>query len=372
VSADAERVLMTADAVGGVWTYALELARVLARGGTRVLLAVEGPAPGPARRAEAKTVPGLTLVELGGRLEWMADCEADLDSAGAALLGLAADFAPDVVHVNGYAHAALPWGRPVVAVAHSCVRSWWRAVHQAEPPPAWDGYLARVRRGLDAADVVVAPTRSFLREIEGLYRPASHCVAVYNGRRPEPFAPAEKAPFVFAAGRLWDEAKNLAAVAAVAGALPWPVRVAGPGAVSGAVESLGTLDAAGMAATLARAAIYAAPGRYEPFGLGALEAALSGCALVLGDLPSQRELWGDAAVYVDPDDTAALQAALRLLIADQPRRRALAAAAHRRARCYCPEAMAAGYRAVYELAAATHRSQPGAARPCASSSSATR
>ena len=33
------------------------------------------------------------------------------------------------------------------------------------------------------------------------------------------------------------------------------------------------------------------PARYEPFGLSILEAALSGCALVLGDLPSLRELW---------------------------------------------------------------------------------
>ncbi len=31
------------------------------------------------------------------------------------------------------------------------------------------------------------------------------------------------------------------------------------------------------------------PARYEPFGLSVLEAALSGCALVLGDIPSLRE-----------------------------------------------------------------------------------
>ncbi|MEB3829625.1 glycosyltransferase [Phormidium sp. CCY1219] len=51
----------------------------------------------------------------------------------------------------------------------------------------------------------------------------------------------------------------------------------------------------------ARAAIYAFPARYEPFGLSVLEAALSGCALVLGDIPRLREMWGDAAVFANPD-----------------------------------------------------------------------
>ena len=49
------RVLMTADAVGGVWTYALELAAGLDRAGVAVVFAVMGPPPdrGPARRRRA-------------------------------------------------------------------------------------------------------------------------------------------------------------------------------------------------------------------------------------------------------------------------------------------------------------------------------
>jgi len=59
------------------------------------------------------------------------------------------------------------------------------------------------------------------------------------------------------------------------------------------------------------------PARYEPFGLSVLEAAFSGCALVLGDIPSLRELWQDAAAFVDPDDDAALARAINQLI-DRP------------------------------------------------------
>ena len=57
------------------------------------------------------------------------------------------------------------------------------------------------------------------------------------------------------------------------------------------LEALGKLPAAEMKLWFAHAAIYCLPARYEPFGLSVLEAGLSGCALVLGDIPSLREIW---------------------------------------------------------------------------------
>jgi glycosyltransferase involved in cell wall biosynthesis len=58
------------------------------------------------------------------------------------------------------------------------------------------------------------------------------------------------------------------------------------------------------------AAIFVAPAVYEPFGLSVAEAAASGCALVVSDVPSMRELWGDAALFVAPRDTVALRRTL--------------------------------------------------------------
>ena len=51
VSAAPRHLLMTADAVGGVWTHALELAAALAPLGVRTTLAVLGPGLDAARRA---------------------------------------------------------------------------------------------------------------------------------------------------------------------------------------------------------------------------------------------------------------------------------------------------------------------------------
>jgi glycosyltransferase involved in cell wall biosynthesis len=102
---------------------------------------------------------------------------------------------------------------------------------------------------------------------------------------------------------------------------------------------------------MARAAVYALPARYEPFGLSALEAGLAGCALVLGDVPSLREVWGDAALFVAPDDPRQLADAFRTLAADDEYRAALGNRARARALAYTPERMAAGYLDAYAAAA---------------------
>jgi glycosyltransferase involved in cell wall biosynthesis len=349
-------VLMTADAVGGVWTYALELARALEGHGVRVRLATMGARPTDSQRKEAASVLNLRLFESDFRLEWMDDPWRDVAAAGDWLLGLEAELRPDVVHLNGYAHGALPWRAPVLVVGHSCVASWWRAVKGgAAPSPAWDCYHREVSRGLHAADFVAAPTRAMLDTLAEEYGPLADAAVIPNGRDASAFTPSAKKPFVLAAGRLWDEAKNVGALARVAPRLPWPVRVAGDArspdggeAEYPNVELLGKLPPSALAERLGRASVYALPARYEPFGLSALEAGLAGCALVLGDIPSLREVWGDAALFVAPDEGDALAGALNRLIENDDLRASMAEKARRRALAYTPERMARGYLDVYD------------------------
>jgi glycogen(starch) synthase len=113
------------------------------------------------------------------------------------------------------------------------------------------------------------------------------------------------------------------------------------------VRGLGRLSACEMAAWMGRAAIYALPARYEPFGLSILEAALAGCALVLGDIRSLREIWGDAAIYVPPDNRRALASAIETLIEDSESRQELATRAQSRGRELTPRRMANGYYTAY-------------------------
>lgn len=363
---DGLRVLMTADAVGGVWDYALELARALARSDVGVTLAVMGGGLDDRRRDVARRIPGLTLEEAPFRLEWMPDPDDDLLRAGDWLLELERRIRPDVVHVNGYAQAALPFRAPVLCVGHSCVLSWWRGVHRAPAPAEWNRYAERVSGGLRMADLTIAPTRAMLDSLNALYGPLTRARVIPNGRDPARYRPLPKQPFVLSAGRVWDKAKNIKALDAVAPLLDWPVLVAGDTrGPDGShlpprhVRHLGRLPSEELARVYGRAAVFALPARYEPFGLAVLEAALAGCALVLGDIPTLRELWDGVAVFVGPDDREGLADALHHLIADPARRKEMGELARRRARAYGGARMGRAYRQAYtDLLGGIHRMEP--------------
>ncbi|MGZ5142754.1 MAG: glycosyltransferase family 4 protein, partial [Burkholderiales bacterium] len=354
---DAKRqalVLMTADTVGGVWHYAVELAGALGAHGVRVALATMGASLTRLQREQIARVPSASVYDSPYKLEWMPEPWHDVARAGAWLLRLEHKLRPDVIHLNQFAFGALPFDAPALIVAHSCVISWWRAVHGTSAPRDLDRYRSAVRHGLNCAALVGAPTGAMLRTLRSNYAYKVQGVVLPNGRSAVRFARGTKQPLILTAGRLWDCAKNLAALEAVAPQLPWPVLVAGPSSQPGGgiresrgVRALGDLAPERLAREFARAAIYALPARYEPFGLSVLEAALSGCALVLGDVPSLREVWGSTALYVKPDDHAGLHATLCRLISDERLRERLARTSRQRALTYTPERMARSYLEAY-------------------------
>jgi glycerophosphoryl diester phosphodiesterase len=102
------RIVLVADCVGGVWQYSLELAAGLAAQGVEVVLAVAGPPPGPAQRAEAAAIPELRVRLLDAALDWMAQGEEELAPLRRRLLTLVASERVDLVHLNGAALGDLP------------------------------------------------------------------------------------------------------------------------------------------------------------------------------------------------------------------------------------------------------------------------
>jgi glycogen(starch) synthase len=341
-------VLMTADTVGGVWTYAMELTRALPN--VTFTLATMGRKPSDGQRAEV--AGNVRLVESEYKLEWQDDPWNDVDESGRWLLELEQETQPDVVHLNGYAHGALPFRAPKLVVAHSCVLSWWRAVKDEDVPENWSTYRERVQLGLAGAQLVAAPSAWMLAALDEHYRLTAPRRLIYNGRNFLPATGHAHRATVFAAGRLWDEAKNLRAVVAAAPHIDWPVRMAGDGGADARnLTWLGWLEPASLARAYGEAAIYLFPALYEPFGLSVLEAALSGCALILGDIPSLREIWRDAAVFVPPRDPEQIARVTNEIIGNDRFRLELGQRAQKRAREFTAARMANGYRETYEAAA---------------------
>jgi glycogen(starch) synthase len=352
-----DRILMTADAVGGVWRYAVDLGGEMRRRGLHVTVAVMGPPPTAQQRGEARHA-GLELVDRAYRLEWMDDPWIDVQRAGEWLLQVERQTRPTLIHLNGYAHASLAWSAPVTVVAHSCVRTWWQAVRKQPAPESVSRYSTAVDAGLAAAAAVVAPTQAMGDALAREYKTRPPIRVIPNGSylpAPGPHRIPKKESFVLAAGRVWDEAKNITALDAIAHAIPWPIYVAGDACGPcgqmchvNHVRLLGALPGASLAQWYRRAAIYALPARYEPFGLSVLEAAAAGCALVLGDIDSLRENWCDAARFVAPDDHAGLAATLRALIVNPAARADLARRAVQRAELFTMDRTADAYLQLYQ------------------------
>jgi glycosyltransferase involved in cell wall biosynthesis len=348
------RILMTADAVGGVWTYAAALASALAASGADVILAVQGPAPRDEQRAMISE-SSVHLVETSLALEWQDPEASDLPAARRLFRALEARLKPDLVHLNSFREASFDWSCPVVIGAHSCVNSWAIACNDTAwlSDARWQRYTKLVATGLHRAQAWATPSRALHDVLHDLYRPRSPGFVIWNGITPTNAPPDQKEDFVLAAGRMWDAAKNLSTLARAASGLNWPVLVAGPAAtptdLPRTVQLLGQLSQVELHRLMRRAAVFASPARYEPFGLSVLEAASTGCALVLSDIPSFRELWDEAAIFVDPTDEDALRGAIaELFCADASRRTELQRAAAARSRCYSLRRMVDSYVALYQ------------------------
>ena len=331
-------ILLTTDAVGGIWRYSMELARSLAARQISVVLAVLGPAPDPVQVYEASNVPNLRLVLTGFPLDWLTETSQQIEASAHALAKLArrADAAIIQLHTPALV-GRVSWPAPVVAVVHSCVGTWWRAVRGGPMPPNLACQSQAAGVGIARADSVIAPSASFADVLREYYCPARPIEIVRNARTPLTGA-AKRQRQGLTVGRLWDEGKNVTALDTAVGNLNWPVLAAGPTVGSDGsrvacrhLRMLGPLHDTALADQYAEAAIFVSVSLYEPFGLAVLEAAQAGCALLLSDIPTFRELWNGSAIFIPPENPPRIAAALQHLFQNTELCKRQGAAAKRRA-----------------------------------------
>jgi glycosyltransferase involved in cell wall biosynthesis len=353
------RILMTLDAVGGIWQYAIALAVQMKLTGDVVILVGCGPQPRSEQLEQIETAA--TLHWLQSPPLWMAGSERDLDLLPVELSRLVHDNEINVVHLNEVGQAiglALPC--PIVAVSHSCTTTWFNAVRRSPPPRSWEWHRECTYAALRRADLIVAPSASHARALAACYGPAACHAVVHNAVAPDTVL-NRREDFVFAASRWWDAGKNGQILDAAASQTVWPIIAAGPTLGPNGdrisfrhAQSIGSVSNIAVRRLSSRSGIFVSPSIYEPFGLAALEAAAAGTPLVLADIPTYRELWSDAALFFPPDDAEALAKTLNAACADRELRRALGEAALRRSRVFTLERQVTAMHAVYDRAAAMH------------------
>jgi glycogen synthase len=349
------RILLTADTVGGVWDYAATLTGGLTAAGHEVLLASLGE-PGEAARAALH--PAVRVEWADHRLEWLTRDEAEIRAAAEWLRALAAAWGAELVHLNQMAYTATPFPVATVVVAHSDVLSWFSEVRGTAAPEEWAPYAGWVRAGLRGAGTVVAPS-AYQSQLLARHFGRGADRVIHNGSlAPARLPTAAREELVLSAGRAWDEAKGIVtldrALELLGGEAPPAEHFGATRGPSGerfeprALTCHGLAPRSTLEARMESAALFVAPSLYEPFGLAPLEAAQRGCALVLSDIGSFRELWDGCAGFFPAGDARALAGTLRALRRDPIRRRELAAAAYRRATTrYAAERFAREYLNLY-------------------------
>lgn len=304
------RILLTTDTIGGVWTFTRELTTELLNRGHAVALVSFGRRPSHEQQAwcaQLNLAHGCNFqyTASDAPLEWMEKNEFVLSQGAGVLFHVIQQFQPDLLHSSQFCFGALSTGIPILITAHTEVMSWAEACRpRGLEHSRWlKQYQSLVTHGLQGCDALVSPTRWMAGALTHHYRQLPDTYVIAHGRTLRAPEGQRRTVQAATAGRLWDEAKNVYLLRDVNS--PIPVYIAGerqhgksvaPRQMGHAIL-LGALPEPALVSLFARSSIYIASSIYEPFGLAPLEAALCGCAVVANDIPSLREVWGDAALY---------------------------------------------------------------------------
>jgi glycosyltransferase involved in cell wall biosynthesis len=329
------KILMTTDNIGGVWTFATDMASGMKKHGIEVYLAITG---NPLTEDQQQRLRNIPYYFEEFRQEWMDDPWHDIELTGQWLLDIKEEIEPDLIHLNAYSLGSINWDVPVIMTLHSCVLTWWEAVRKEKIPSCWNTYREMIASGIRAADMITAPSYAMLQSSEKKYGSYADKKVIYNGRDPGHFHAGEVEKIVFSMGRLWDDAKNIRLILEAAPRIRYPIFIAGnngkqgsPGNIPDNVHLLGQLSPASIADWLARSAIYLLPVLYEPFGYTFLEAAFSKCALVGGDIPTLREIWEKSMIYASNSSAESLANRVNELMEDKEQREKISEEAYHRA-----------------------------------------
>jgi glycosyltransferase involved in cell wall biosynthesis len=251
---------------------------------------------------------------------------------------------PDVLFVPAH---VVPLAHPrTVVTIHDL---GYRAFPEAHPPLARRYLDLSTRWSAAVARRVIVPSEATARDLTAAHgTPAGRIVVIPHGYHPR-FRPLDRAvvdaglgrlgiarPYVLFVGTLQPR-KNLARVLAAfehLAAEGWPGQLvlvgqrgwlsdpifaatARPGSPArGRVHLTGYLADDDVPIVYNGAEALAFPSLYEGFGLPALEALACGTPVLTSDTSSLPEVVGDAALKVDPLDTAAIAAGLARLTGD--------------------------------------------------------
>lgn len=255
-------------------------------------------------------------------------------------------------------HGTLPVAlrKPAVITLHDFTSITMPGRHELSTILSFNLFIGR---SLEMATRIAAVSRAVADEaIRGFGTPAAKIEIVPNGVDAF-FSPGgESGDFILFVGTL-EPRKGLSDLVAAWRSLPeprprlvlcgdkgWRTRIAGwPG-----IEWTGFVSRDRLRELYRQARMFVYPSRYEGFGIPPLEALACGAPVIATRTGAIAEYAGDAALFVEPGDVAALRESMLRLLRDRPLRDDLRARGPERARLYRWDASAAKMTALLQEA----------------------
>ena len=349
------------DRPGGVQTHVRALARKLTERGHEVLVVA------PASRGRTTSDADYRVAVDGRAVPVPANGSVAPISLGPRVAGRVgkelADFGPEVLHLHEPLIPSVSWialrvsDVPAVGTFHAATESslGYRAGRRI-----LEGAAARL-----AVRTAVSPAARALisRYFPGDYVMTPNGVDVKRFSTAEPLDPGGKKKVLFLS-RIERRKGLQVLIQAMAAQRDLGARlvVAGGGPRERSCKSLADdllvetqwlshLDDDDVARTYASADAFCAPALGgESFGIILLEAMAAGAPVICSDLPAFRAVAGEAALYAEPGNPAALGAALRRVLTDEEVSRSLVDAGREVAARHDWERLVGGIELAYEMA----------------------
>lgn len=189
-------------------------------------------------------------------------------------------------------------------------------------------FKAHVQKILNSVDLLLPNSLSEQIQIEDYFGPETKSLVVPNAAdlstfRLAPKQCGQRSKKVICVGRIEPRKNQLALIRALSGTSTQLAIVGEPGRFGHGYARRCYKEAGpnvtfhrwqparALARYYSEAQVHACPSWYETPGLASLEAAASGCHLVLTDRGATREYFGEEADYCDPNDTDSIRDAIQ-------------------------------------------------------------